>query len=136
MLGALCILLVDKDCRAPYVEKEPNFATILTLCEIQEGYNDKYTAYHREVAAKTALSMVIRDPATRLGLVRSKTLKRILSLIQEPDFEVTPGLDNLFWNAAMQSVHVDLFWNAALQSVRVDVFWNAPLQSAHVDLSC
>lgn len=36
-LGALSILLVDKEHRAPYLEAEPNFATLLTLCESLEG---------------------------------------------------------------------------------------------------
>lgn len=37
LLGALSVLLVDRNCRRPYLLQEPDYATLFMLCKNLEG---------------------------------------------------------------------------------------------------
>lgn len=37
LLGALSVLLVDRNCRRPYLLQEPDYATLFTMCKNLEG---------------------------------------------------------------------------------------------------
>ena len=52
LIGALAMLLVDRDCRRPCIELEPNFATLFELCKDIEGYRAQDAKHRRETAAK------------------------------------------------------------------------------------
>ena len=52
LIGALAMLLVDRDCRRPCIALEPNFATLFELCKDLEGYSAPEAAHRRETSAK------------------------------------------------------------------------------------
>ncbi len=81
--GALGVLLVDRCCRRPYLQLEPNFATLLGLCgEMCPGeYRPADEQARREASAKMLVSMVQRDSDARLGLVQSGSLRSIMGLL-------------------------------------------------------
>ena len=52
------MLLVDRCCRRPYIQMEPNFATLFTLCRNLDGYRPADAERRREVAAKILTSLI------------------------------------------------------------------------------
>ena len=54
LIGALAMLLVDRDCRRPCIALEPNFATLFELCKDLEGYRAPDATHRRETAAKVS----------------------------------------------------------------------------------
>jgi hypothetical protein len=81
LLGALAMLLVDKCCRRPYLQMEPDFHTLFALCRHIEGYKPLDSQYRRETAAKVLTSLCQRDQEARKSLVTSGSLKHVLDLL-------------------------------------------------------
>jgi hypothetical protein len=62
LIGALAMLLVDRDCRRPCIALEPNFATLFELCKELEGYSSQDDIAMRRVgAAKVGWSGISRS---------------------------------------------------------------------------
>jgi hypothetical protein len=82
VLGALSILLVDRQCRRPWIQVEPGAALLFDLASDLEGYADaKWVVSRRCAAAKCLTSVMQRDHEARVTLVGAGGILRILSLL-------------------------------------------------------
>lgn len=82
LLGALSVLLVDRQCRKPLIEAEPNAATLFRFCQDLPGYSPEWAAARREAAARIIVSMLQRDHDARRQLVRSGGIASVLELLE------------------------------------------------------
>lgn len=82
VLGALSVMLIDRQCRVPFVKLEPACTTLFTMCKNMEGYSDaKSTAARREAAAKAINSLMQRDHDARTQLIETGNMKAVLQLL-------------------------------------------------------
>ncbi|GIL66635.1 hypothetical protein Vafri_20126 [Volvox africanus] len=81
LLGALSVLLIDRNCRKAYVQQEPEFGTLFMLAKNLEGYAPDAAAARRETAAKLLTTMVQRDADARRSLIASGALRSVISLL-------------------------------------------------------
>ncbi len=80
-LGALAVLLVDRCCRRPYLQQEGDFATLFAMCKQLPGYRPQDEQIRRETSAKVLTSLMQRDGEARLALIRSGSLRQVLTLL-------------------------------------------------------
>ena len=69
LLGSLAMLLIDRSCRRPYIQLEPDYITLFTLCKNLEGYSVVAAKARRETSAKILASLMQRDPEARRSLI-------------------------------------------------------------------
>ncbi len=83
VLGALAVLLVDRSCRQPYIQLEPNWSTLFAMAGWLPGYNKPWATARREAAAKVLSSAMQRDGEARARLIESGALKAVLALLDQ-----------------------------------------------------
>lgn len=81
LLGALSVLLIDRNCRRAYLQQEPEFGTLFVLARNLDGYEPGHAAARREAAAKLLTTMVQRDADARRSLIASGALRNVISLL-------------------------------------------------------
>ncbi len=81
LVGALSVLLIDRNCRRAYLQQEPEFATLFTLARNLEGYAAAAAAARREAAAKLLTTLVQRDADARRSLIASGALRNVMALL-------------------------------------------------------
>ena len=82
MLGALSVLLVDRQCRKPFIRAEPGCGVLLQMCKELEGYRDQvWAASRRAAASRCVTSLMQRDHEARLALVDSGGIAEVLQLL-------------------------------------------------------
>lgn len=83
VLGALSVLLVDRECRKPLIALEPGCDTLFSLCANLDGYADRvWAAARRETAAKAITSLVQRDHDARTQLMLRGGIHKVLELLE------------------------------------------------------
>lgn len=81
-LGALSVLLVDKNSRLQLNKIEPGLDTLMTMCQVLSGYNDIWGAERRIVACKILAGVFQRDHQVRMNAVEYGKISFFLDLLK------------------------------------------------------
>lgn len=81
-LGALSVLLVDRSSRLHLNKLEPGLDTLMTMCQVLDGYNATWGAERRIVACKILAGTFQRDHQVRMNLVEHGKMGVFLALLK------------------------------------------------------
>eukprot|EP00803_Ostreobium_quekettii_P006067 evm.model.scf_440.6 EVM.evm.TU.scf_440.6 scf_440:39552-53991(-) len=82
LLGALSVLVVDRVCRVPLLEAEPDMSTLFDMCKDLPGYSGSWGQERRLLSAKTLTCITQRDHDVRMKIVENGRILSILSFLK------------------------------------------------------